>query len=84
MTTLERRDLMLDAVEGSDGFVRLRVVVQGLADNGVEADVLLEDLDQIRKLVSEEDEDKAMDVMDLIVGYCADSARIRFPRIARS
>ena len=73
---LERRDAILEAVEGEDGFEALRTVVQGLAGDGVDLRTLLEDLDQLRPLVAEAQEDAITDVMDLVVGYCAPTARI--------
>lgn len=73
---LERRDAMLEAVEGGNGYETLRAVVQGLSDDGVDLRILLEDLDQLRPLVAQAQEDAITDVMDLVVGYCAPTARI--------
>jgi hypothetical protein len=73
---LERRDAMLEAVEGGDGFQALRSLVQGLAGEGVDLRTLLDDLDQLRPLVAEAEEDAITDVMDLVVGYCTPTARI--------
>ncbi len=67
----DRRDEMVDAVESPDGFVRLRDLVKGLLDAGLSEEALLEDLSQIRALVPEEAEDRVLDVMDLLVGWCA-------------
>lgn len=67
---------MLEAVEGDDGFETLRAVVKGFANEGVELRTLLEDLDRLRPLVAEVEEDAITDVMDLVVGYCAPTARI--------
>jgi hypothetical protein len=75
----ERRDQMLAAVEAIDGFDRLRAVVKQLLDEGVQSDDLMEDLRQIRGLVSTEDEDKVLDVMDLLVGWCAPEFRLAPP-----
>ena len=75
MSTLERRDAMLDAVEG-DGFASLRKVVVRLVEEGIDPDILLEDLDQIQGLVDEEHADITMNVMDRLVGWCSDWARI--------
>lgn len=70
---------MLAAVEAIDGFDRLRAVVKQLLDEGVDSDVLTEDLGQIRGLVSTDDEDKILDVMDLLVGWCAPEFRLAPP-----
>lgn len=70
---------MLAAVEATDGFDRLRAVVKQLLDDGVDSDVLMEDLGQIRGLVSTDDEDKVLDVMDLLVGWCAPEFRLAPP-----
>lgn len=77
--SVERRDQMLAAVEAIDGFDRLRAVVKQLLDEGVDSDVLTEDLGQIRGLVSTDDEDKILDVMDLLVGWCAPEFRLAPP-----
>lgn len=50
-----------------------------MLDEGISDAVLREDLDQIRGLVSPDDEDKVLDVMDLLVGWCAPSARLTSP-----
>jgi hypothetical protein len=77
--SVERRDQMLAAVEAIDGFERLRAVVKQLLDEGVHSDVLKADLEQIRGLVSTEYEDKVLDVMDLLVGWCAPQFRLLPP-----
>lgn len=77
--TVERRGQMLLAVEHPDGFERLRSVVKQLLDAGLPGEVLLEDLGQIRGLVSTDDEDKVLDVMDLLVGWCAPEFRLAPP-----
>ena len=69
--TAERREAMMQAVESSQGFNRLRSLVKQLLDEGALPDLLLEDLSQIRPLVSEETEESVLDVMDLLVGWCA-------------
>ncbi len=79
--TAERRDAMLDAVETSEGFDRLRVLVQRFLDEAVPSDLVLEDLSQIRALVSEADEEKVLDVMDLVEGWCGPQFRL-LPRPA--
>ncbi len=75
----ERRDEMLAAVEHADGFDRLRVVVRRLLDEGTPGAALLEDLSQIRGLVSTDDEEKVLDVMDLLTGWCAPEFRLAPP-----
>lgn len=75
----ERRDEMLAAVEHPDGFDRLRVVVKRLLDDGTPGAALLEDLSQIRGLVSTDDEEKVLDVMDLLTGWCAPEFRLAPP-----
>jgi hypothetical protein len=79
----ERRDQMLTAVVHADGFERLRAVVKRMLDEGTTSAVLLEDLGQIRALVSPGDEDKVLDVMDLLVGWCAPWARLTPPDVTR-
>jgi hypothetical protein len=76
MSRDETRDQMLEAVESEAGFEALRDVVTGLLDSGATKEELLEDLSQIRKLVDEETEDLVLDVMDLLEGWCAPSARL--------
>lgn len=68
---------MLHSVESDPGFVNLRSVVQATLDDGIHGGVLLEDLEQIRGLVSDRLEDMVLDVMDLLVGWCAPSAVLR-------
>ena len=77
--SVERRDRMLVAVEAADGFERLRAVVKQHLDDGVDSALLMEDLGQIRGLVSTDDEDKVLDVMDLLVGWCAPEFRLAPP-----
>lgn len=79
--TAERREAMINAVESAQGFDQLRSLAQKFLDEGVPADQLLEDLDQIRALVSEEIEETVLDVMDLLVGWCAPRFRL-VPRTA--
>lgn len=73
---VERRDAMIEAVESPSGFEALRTIVRGFAAEGIDLQILMEDLDQIRALVSEPDEDSVLDVMDLVVGDCTPSMRI--------
>ena len=73
----ERRDQMLEAMEHAEGFERLRAVIQRKLDEGIADAVLLEDLDRVRGPVSQDDEDKLLDVMDLLVGWCAPQFRLR-------
>ena len=63
-------------MEGDDGFTALRDLVKRLLDGGVSGEVLLEDLSQIRALVSEHVEDLVLDVMDLLTGWCAPQFRL--------
>lgn len=79
--TVERRDQMRAAVEsaGVDSRERLRAVVEKLLNEGVGSAALLEDLGQISGLVSPDDEDKILDVMDLLVGWCAPEFRLAPP-----
>lgn len=72
----EHRDAMLAAVESTGGRESLRLVVKGYVDGGVDGDLLLEDLSQIRALVTPETEEHVLDVMDLLTGWCAPSARL--------
>ncbi len=67
---------MLLAVEHHEGFERLRDVVKQLLDEGAPGEGLLEDLGQVSGLVSTADEDKVLDVMDLLVGWCAPGFRL--------
>lgn len=72
-----RRDRIIAAAESGDGFTNLREVVQTMLDDGVHADTLLDDLGQVRGLVTEAQEEIVLDVMDLVVGWCAPSARLK-------
>lgn len=47
----------------------------GLLDGGIAREILLEDLDEIRGLVCPDVNDIILDVMDLIVGWCAPQFR---------
>ena len=69
--TAERRESMLTAVESSDGFGNLRTLVKRYLDEGIRAEQLLDDLSKIRALVSDDVEELVLDVMDLLVGWCA-------------
>lgn len=71
------RDQMIDAVESEPSFENLRAVVQRLLDEGMSTDVLLDDLSQIRGLVTEPQAETVLDVMDLLVGWCAPEARLK-------
>lgn len=74
--TAERRESMLTAVESSDGFDNLRILVKLYLDEGIRAEQLLDDLSQIRALVSDDVEELVLDVMDLLVGWCAPEFRL--------
>ena len=67
---------MLEAVEGPSGFQSLRGVVVDLVEAGMSPDLLIEDMEQLRALISEEHEDIMLEVMDQLVGYCAPRTRI--------
>jgi hypothetical protein len=67
---------MLFAVEEGSGFEDLRVVVRAYVDQGMSVLLIMEDLEQIRGLLAEEQEDHVLDVMDLVVGYCLSGVRI--------
>ena len=73
---LQRRDAMLFAVEEGSGFEDLRVVVKAYIDQGMSVLVIMEELEQIRGLLAEEQEDHVLDLMDLVVGYCRSEVRI--------
>lgn len=60
---------MLFAVEDGSSFEDPRGVVRAYVDQGMSILVIMEDLDQIRGLVSETQEDDVLDVMDLVVAY---------------
>jgi hypothetical protein len=77
--TAERRESMLIAVESSNGFENLRTLVKGYLDDGIPSDQILEDLSQIRALVPENVEESVLDVMDLLVGWCAPQFRLTTP-----
>lgn len=51
-------------------------VVQQFVDGGVHEEQLVEDLDQIRALFGEAQEEWVLNVMDRLVGWCAPDARI--------
>ena len=74
--TAERRESMLIAVESSQGFADLRGLVKRYLDEGIPSDQLLEDLSQIRALVPEDIEESVLEVMDLLVGWCAPGFRL--------
>jgi hypothetical protein len=67
---------MLEAVESEAGFDALRDVIGSQLEDGATKEQLLDDLSQIRKLVDEETEERVLDVMDLLEGWCAPSARL--------
>ena len=73
--SIEPSDGLLLAVQHFDGFERLPELVQGLLDEGATVDEVLGQLEQVRHQVTSEDEDKVLDVMDLLVGWCAPTRR---------
>ena len=66
----------MEAAESGNGFERLRDLIQDYLDRGISKDTLLEDLGQIRRLVEDEVEDHVLDVMDLLVGWCAPNFKL--------
>jgi hypothetical protein len=74
--TAERREAMLIAVESSGGFDNLRALVKRYLDKGIQGEQLLDDLSQIRALVADDLEESVLDVMDLLVGWCAPEFRL--------
>ena len=74
---LARRDQMLDAAESPSAFDDLRALVQALLDSGTPAEVLLDDLGQIRGLVTSDQEEVVLDVMGLLTGWCAPGVALR-------
>ena len=67
---------MLNAVEGATMYGPLRDAVKAFIDAGVPVQVVYLDLDQIRGLLPEHEEDIVLDVMDLVAGDCHPDARI--------
>lgn len=67
---------MLHAIESGSGFEDLRDLTQRFLDEGTPPEVLLDDLAQVCGLVPEHQEETVLDVMDLLVGWCAPSARL--------
>jgi hypothetical protein len=74
--TAERRHSMLLAVESAQGLDSLKELVQRYLNEGIGADLLVDDLDQTRTLVSDEVEETVLEVMDLLVGWCAPKFRL--------
>lgn len=74
--TSRRRQSMLTVIESLNGFETLGILVKEYLDEGIPSEQLVEDLDQIRALVPEDIEDSVLDVMDLLVGWCAPTARL--------
>lgn len=67
---------MLEAIEGAADDRRLRDVVKGYVDGGVDIEAVYEDLEEIRALLTDPEEDLLLDVMDLVVGNCHPGVRI--------
>lgn len=67
---------MFEAVEAPTGFSRLRRVVVALVEQGVPVDLLINDMQDLLALLTEEHEDMMLDVMDQLVGHCPDTQRI--------
>ncbi len=76
---MDRVERMRHAAEGDDVLL-LRDLVQALLDDGVSEDTLYEDLSATRRLLSESDEDKVLDVMDLLVGWGCEKLVPRPPK----
>ena len=76
---MDRVERMRHAAEGDDVLV-LRDLVQALLDDGVSEDTLYEDLSATSRLLSESDEDKVLDVMDLLVGWGCEKGTARLPK----
>jgi len=78
--SIEWGESALAAVGADDGREWLRATVKGFLDEGMSSRALLDDLERLRDLVpTETDEDKVLDVMDLLVGWCAPGARLAPP-----
>lgn len=69
--------LMRESVLEPSGFESLRRLVQDELDAGTPADELLAALETVRLAVDLTSEEKVLDVMDLIVGWCSPSARLK-------
>ena len=63
-------------VSGAD-LTQLRELLQGLLDSGVQPKELLADMSAIRDSLTDDEEEVVLDAMDLLVGWCAPSARLR-------
>ena len=51
MTQTRRRELMIEALEGDYAFEALKALIQGLLNEGIANEILLEDLAQIKGLL---------------------------------
>lgn len=71
-----RRDLLVQAVVETRSMEGLRVAARDLLRAGVPAETLVEDLEAVRSTVPTELEDVVLDVMDLLAGWCAPTARL--------
>jgi hypothetical protein len=82
MTTVYNR--LADALASERPFDTLRHAVQALVDRGEPPQRIYDQLEafalQLRTAGRETDEDTVLDVMDLLVGYCAPDMRIRVPK----
>lgn len=70
MNSEQRRDQLIEAVESEPSDENLDRAIKDLLSKGIEPFTLLEDLDEIRGLLSEEKEDLALSAMDRFVGWC--------------
>lgn len=70
------RQQLLDAALSEDPTAKMRTLAQRFLDAGTHAEQLLQDLDAIREAVPEQTEESVLEVMDLLTGWCAPSARL--------
>ena len=70
------REAMASAVELPDGLEALRYVVQALLSSGLSVEHLLEDLGDVRDRVDDDHEERVLEVMDLLTGWCAPSSKL--------
>jgi hypothetical protein len=77
MVAVERFERLAAAAKSDDTFIAVRQVVQDLLNEGQTEEAILADLEKVRSFVSDEREDSVLDVMDLLVGWCAPSAKLK-------
>lgn len=76
MSADDRRNRLLLAIAGPTGADDLRTVVVALRAEGVSRKTLVDDLASLHPLLSDPDEDRVLDVMDCLTGWCAPALRI--------